>query len=217
MKQIKNIILFILKLITSLLHILYSYKNSKKLNQIFDKIYTFWISNNINRIGKTSLIGRDCTLMGGKYIEIGEETVIGKHAVLTCWDTYIKEKFATSIKIGDNCRIGEYCHISAINSIHIGNNVVTGRRITIVDNYHGRSTFEEMNIPPVERNLYSNGPVIIEDNVWLGDKASILPNVRIGKGAIIAANSLVGTDAPPFAVLAGVPARIVSFPKKPQL
>jgi acetyltransferase-like isoleucine patch superfamily enzyme len=51
--------------------------------------------------------------------------------------------------------------------------------------------------------------VTIEDNVWIGDKATILPNVHIGKGAIIAANAVVTHDVPAYAVAAGNPARII--------
>lgn len=66
-----------------------------------------------------------------------------------------------------------------------------------------------MCIPPKNRIIVSKGPVIIEDNVWIGDKATILPNVRIGFGSIIAANSVVTRDIPPFSIVAGAPARVV--------
>ena len=57
--------------------------------------------------------------------------------------------------------------------------------------------------------IYRKCPVVIEDNVWIGEKASIMPGVHIGKGAIIAANSVVTHDVPAYAVVAGVPAKIV--------
>jgi acetyltransferase-like isoleucine patch superfamily enzyme len=155
------------------------------------------------------VIGKNCFLLGGKYIEIGDHTFIGRHGVVTCWDNYMKEKFTPSIKIGNNCYIGEYCHITSINSIIIGNEVLTGRRVTITDNSHGRSLPEEMDIPPVKRKLYSKGKVVIEDNVWIGDKVSILAGVRIGKGAIIAANAVVTKDVPAYSVVGGVPAKII--------
>ena len=62
---------------------------------------------------------------------------------------------------------------------------------------------------PNLRSLSSKGPVIIEDNVWIGTKASIMPGVRIGKGAIIAANSVVTHDIPPYCVAAGIPAKVI--------
>jgi acetyltransferase-like isoleucine patch superfamily enzyme len=147
--------------------------------------------------------------MGGEYIEIGEHTTIARHGVLTCWDKYEGEKFVPTIKIGDNCSIGEYCHITSTNSIIIGNNVLTGRRITITDNSHGSTLREELDIPPSKRKIFSKGPVIIEDNVWIGDKASIMAGVHIGKSVIIAANSVVTKDVPNNVVVGGVPAKII--------
>lgn len=55
----------------------------------------------------------------------------------------------------------------------------------------------------------SKGPVIIGSNVWFGDKATILPNVTIGDGAVIAANSVVTKDVPAYSVVAGNPAKII--------
>ena len=51
--------------------------------------------------------------------------------------------------------------------------------------------------------------MVIEDNVWIGEKASIMPGVHIGKGAIIAANSVVTHDVPAYAVVAGIPAKVI--------
>ena len=66
-----------------------------------------------------------------------------------------------------------------------------------------------MNISPYCRPLISKGPVIIEDNVWIGEKVSIMPGVHIGFGAIIAANAVVTTDIPSYCVVGGIPAKII--------
>jgi len=208
-----NIRFLISKPIMFVFHCLYSYKLSRRVIGITDRLYTLWISNNLNKIGTSSSIGKDCFLVGGKYIEIGEHTNIERHGVITCWDTYQGEKFSPSIKIGNNCSIGEYCHITSINSIIIGNGILTGRRITITDNSHGASLPEEMEIPPDKRKLHSKGPVIIEDNVWIGDKASIMAGVHIGKGAIIAANAVVTKDVSAYAVVGGIPAKVIKMIK----
>ena len=72
-----------------------------------------------------------------------------------------------------------------------------------------------MEIPPTQRPVYSKGPVIIGNNVWIGDKATILPNVSIGNGAIIAANSVVTKDVPEYCIVAGNPAKIINRNKYP--
>lgn len=62
--------------------------------------------------------------------------------------------------------------------------------------------------------MVSKGPVIIGKNVWIGDKATILPGVTIGEGAVIAANSVVSKNVPPFSVVGGIPARIIKQNQK---
>ena len=205
----KKIIINILRPVFYLLHCLYGYNFSFNLRRIVDKLYTLWISNSIARMGRASVIGKDCTLRGGEYIEIGEYTGIGRHSVITCWDSYMGEKFSPSIKIGNDCSIGEYCHITSTNNIEIGNGVLTGRWVTITDNSHGKSLTSEMDIPPVERKIYSKGKVIIGDKVWIGDKASIMAGVCVGKCVIIAANAVVTKDVPEYTIVAGVPAKII--------
>lgn len=111
--------------------------------------------------------------------------------MLTAWDRYGSETFRPQIIIGNNVSIGDDSHITAINRIEIGNNVLTGKKITITDNSHGKSTFEMLSFPPAIRQLYSEGPVIIEEGVWIGDKVTILANVHIGENAIIGANAVV--------------------------
>lgn len=207
--MIKKIISYTIFYLVKCFHFTYSYKTSRKVKEIRDRIYTFWIRNNIHQIDHSSGIGIDCTLLGGQYMKIGEKTTIGRHCVLTCWDEYRGEKLTPSLIIGNNCAIGEYAHITAINSIVIGNNVLTGRRITITDNYHGKSQLEDLELPPSKRNLYSKGPVIIGDNVWIGDKVSIMSGVHIGDNTVIAANSVVTKDIPKNSVAAGIPAIII--------
>ncbi|MBT1699564.1 CatB-related O-acetyltransferase [Fulvivirgaceae bacterium PWU4] len=57
----------------------------------------------------------------------------------------------------------------------------------------------------------SNGPVVVEDEVWIGTGARIFSGVRIGKGAIVAAGALVTKDVPPYAIVGGNPARLIRF------
>ena len=84
-----------------------------------------------------------------------------------------------------------------------------GKKVLITDNAHGTMTPNELETAPNLRNLYSKGPVIIEDNIWIGEKASIMPGVHVGKGSIIAANAVVTHDVPPYCIVGGVPAKII--------
>ena len=68
---------------------------------------------------------------------------------------------------------------------------------------------EEINIPPIKRSLFSKGPVIIGNNVWIGSGVIILPNVTIGDNCILGANSVVTKSFEKNSVIAGNPARLI--------
>ena len=99
--------------------------------------------------------------------------------------------------------------MSGINKITIGNGVLVGSNCFITDNFHGYSDRKDVDIIVADREITSKGPVVIGDNVWIGRNSCIMPNVTIGKGAIIGANSVVTHDVPPYSVVAGAPARII--------
>lgn len=152
-------------------------------------------------------------LKGTKHITIGHKSSIESGGILTAWTSYGTDKFSPTIQIGDYCSIGEHAHISSINRISIGNGVLTGRYVYISDNAHGSGSFDERKISPVKRKLYSKGPVVIGDNVWIGERVCILAGVTIGDGAIIGANAVVTHDIPPYCIAAGVPAKVIRYIK----
>lgn len=153
-------------------------------------------------------------IIGGKYISIGSNVVLGADLQLTAWDKYGDQRFTPSIVIGDGVSIGDGAHITAINSIIIGNNVLTGKNILITDNSHGVVTLDEMETAPNKRPLFSKGPVVIGNNVWIGDKASILPGVHIGDGSVIGSNAVVTKDIPPRCIAVGNPAKSFAIKEK---
>ena len=168
----------------------------------------FWYCREFQCTGKDILIGRSFHLRGGKHIIVGDNLFIDYFCTLTAWDSYGTEKLYPEIRVGNNCHIGEYNHITSTNKIIIGDGLLTGRWVTITDNSHGKTDYISLQEPPIERKIYSKGPVIIGKNVWIGDKATLLPGVTIGDGAVIGANAVVSKDVPPFCVVAGNPAMI---------
>jgi len=181
------------------------------LKMKMDAIYSMWISNFIGKTGRGTKILYPCKLWGGgsEAISIGAGTVIQGHCILGCWEKYDGDTFTPSITIGDNCNIGEHTHISAIKKITIGNGLLTGRYVYIGDNSHGGFSRAEASIPPIKRKLQSKGEVVIGDNVWIGDKATILSGITIGDNVIIAANAVVTKDVPSNTIAAGCPAKII--------
>lgn len=204
-KMMKSLVCIIITLV----HKLIDYKRMQSIKNIFSWVYFMWLKAEFGRIGEKCFIGRGALIIGGKNIYIGDRTNIGGNATITAWIRYHGQIFHPEISIGEGCSIGEYCHISAIDTIIIGNNVLTGRWLTIVDNAHGNSSRAQLEIAPSLRPIYSKGPVVIEDNVWIGDKVTILAGVTVGKGAIIGANSVVAKDVLPYSVVGGIPATVI--------
>ncbi len=184
-----------------------------KLQSVWTYLYTGYYAHRFKAFGK-SVIHSFSYQRGLQYITIGNRSSIGRNVELTAWDEYKGQHFTPEIIIGDGTNIRDYSQITAINSIRIGNGVLTGPNILITDNAHGASISELLDIAPNLRPLSSTGPVIIEDNVWIGAKASIMPGVHIGKGAIIAANSVVTHDVPAYCVAAGIPAKVIKVIKE---
>lgn len=191
---------------------LYPYQLYKKFKQVRNVLYTLWIKNSLGNVGKDSIICHPCSLQGGgeKNVFIGDCTVIQGNSILGCWVKYGNQVFpCASITIGNQCSIGEYNQITACNKITIGDGLLTGRYVLISDNSHGGLSKKESMIEPIKRDLKSKGEVVIGNNVWLGDKVTVLAGVHIGNNVIVAANAVVTRDVPDNCVVAGVPARII--------
>ena len=195
----------VIKRIISIILSVFPYKLFVRMQIIKDNIYSLWIKNSIGHAYEHTIICHGCTFHGLKNIHIGNYTYISSHSILSTW-TIGNKPF---LKIGNNCNIGEYNHYSAANKIIIGNGVLTGRWVTITDNNHGSFTKEQLQVSPIIRPIVPKGEIIIDDNVWIGDKATILAGVHIGEGSIIGANSVVTKDIPPFSIAVGNPAKII--------
>ena len=160
--------------------------------------------------GKGSVIAyKALRLEGLHHVSIGNRVQISKNVQITAWTSRHGCCFSPEIIIGEDCVLREGTHITAVNSIRIGNNLLTGNNVLITDNSHGTTTYSQMETAPEFRDICSKGPVIIGNNVWLGNNVCIMPGVTIGDGAVIGANSVVTHDIPPFSVAAGIPTKVI--------
>ena len=109
------------------------------------------------------------------------------------------------IQIGTSTYVNRYTMVDASQSIRIGSNCMIGPFCYITDHDHGTAASTLIQ----SQELISR-PVVIEDDVWIGAHVCILKGVRLGKGSVIGAGSVVTKNVGPCEVVAGVPARVVS-------
>lgn len=185
---------------------LFPYRVFKRMQKILQIWYSFWLKHAFAKCGEQVMFYGIDLLEGVKYISIGDNTAFGKGLYLTAWKVSDKDP---QLHIAKNCSFGAYNHLSCANRIEIAEGVLTGKFVSIVDNSHGETDFNTLQIQPTQRPCVSKGPVRIGRNVWIGDKATILPNVTIGEGSVIAANAVVTKDVPPYCVVAGNPAKVI--------
>lgn len=181
---------------------------------LLSKIYKLYLKFKVKEWDKGGLIVFPIHVSGGEFIKIGKSFRCKRRTRI---EAIKASKYNSNnkfiIEIGNNVFINWDCHIGAINKIIIKENVLIGSKVLITDHSHGSLTLEEINDIPINRDLYSKGPVLIEKNVWIGEGAAILPNVTIGENSIIGANSVVTHDIPANCVAAGNPARVIRYLK----
>lgn len=123
-----------------------------------------------------------------------------------CYFAIAPEK---ELKIGTDTYIAQGVVINTWCGMSIGKNVMIGHESTIMD-YDGHPVY---NIDDPSKNLGMYGgkaaPIVIEDDVWIGFRVTILKGVKIGTGSIIAANSCITHDVPPNSIVAGNPAKVI--------
>lgn len=107
------------------------------------------------------------------------------------------------IIIGDYTRVG--LHNTVIGPVTIGSHVNLAQGITVTALNHNFTDSEKR----IDEQGVSTMPIVIEDDVWIGANAVVLPGVRIGTHSVVAAGAVVTKDVPPHSIVAGVPAKVI--------
>lgn len=136
-------------------------------------------------------------------IKVGARLSLGKQCKLYCHDP----ENGSQLIIGDRVALNDNVMINADcgGRIIIGNDVLIGPNTVIRAADHRFGDRER----PIAAQGHNPGSIEIGDDVWIGANAVILPNVRIGRGTVVAAGSVVNADLPEYAVAVGVPARVI--------
>jgi acetyltransferase-like isoleucine patch superfamily enzyme len=158
-------------------------------------IARYWLRT-CNHVGKMVSVNGKPIIINDGVINLGNEVRV--------WSSIVQTKLYTGkngkLIVGKNSRLNGV-HIDARMLVQIGENVRIAPYTIILD-----SNFHDI------KDHFADGeskPVIIEDNVWLATRCTILKGVRIGNGSVVAAGAVVTKDVPSNCVVAGVPARVI--------
>jgi acetyltransferase-like isoleucine patch superfamily enzyme len=147
--------------------------------------------------GKHSVIHRSARMDTPPYrkFSLGDYSVVESFA---CINNAVGD-----VLIGNHTRLG--LHNTIIGPVRIGNNVNLAQGITVTALNHN---FDDTNKRIDEQGVSTNA-VTIEDDVWIGANAVVLPGVTIGTHCVVAAGAVVTKDVPPHSLVAGVPAKVI--------
>lgn len=162
-----------------------------------------------------------------------------KRKIKNAWFSKVSSYFAkcSFAECGENVRFSKTSSFSGIENIHIGNNVslssatilttrakvfigdyvMFGPHVTIVSGDHRTDILDRpmMTIKDSEKLPENDMDIHIEDDVWVGANAVILKGVTIGTGSVVSAGAVVTKDVPPYAIVGGVPAKVIKYRNAP--
>lgn len=123
------------------------------------------------------------------------------------------ERLTECVTFGKNVEINDYVHIAAGENISIGNDVLIASRVFISDLNHGsyKGNLQDSPLTTPNSRKLSTSPVLIKDNVWIGEGVCVMAGVTIGYGSIIGAMSVVTKDIPDYCIAVGIPAKVVKI------
>lgn len=191
-----------------------SYKSRENLAYLTPNGYVSHksdINHNDLKLGKHVFIGdrvsiyqvqadADLSVQGGS-VELEDRVAL-------YGDIYIETSHGGRVIIGEQTHIQPRCSLNGVvGAIRIGSRVEIASGCGFYPFNHGM----EIDQPIMNQLCYSNGDIVIGDEAWLGYGAVVLDNVKIGKGAVIGAGSVVTRDVPDFAIAAGVPAKVIKM------
>lgn len=155
--------------------------------------------------GRGVTLGQGCTIDGlsqngvrlGNNVNIGPYSIIQASGVLT--------KLGTGLVMGDNSAIGGYSFVGCGGGVKIGADVIMGQYISFHSENH---IFDRIDTTIRSQGVTRHG-ILIEDDCWVGAKATFLDGCHVGRGCVVAAGSVVRGKIPPYSVIGGVPARVL--------
>ncbi len=157
---------------------------------------------NFNKLNFRAIVFFSVRVQGKKYISIGRNSIVQRGG----WLLALKiDDSIPKLEIGDNCAIGDYCHITAVRKVKFEDDVLLANNVYISDNLHG---YENINIPILNQEVIFKKEVIIGSGSWIGENVCII-GASVGRNSVIGCNSVVTKDIDDYCIAVGSPARVI--------
>jgi len=156
----------------------------------------FLIDNRVENCERGIFIGSNCLLYPRSRIVLGDMEI----------------NSTANFVLGDHVKINAGGYFSGEGGLIIGDYVLIGPNVCILSAGHEYRDTERF----IMEQPLTYGRIQIERDVWIGASSIILPGVKIGRGAVIGAGSIIAKDVPPYAVVVGNPGRIIKYRNKPE-
>jgi acetyltransferase-like isoleucine patch superfamily enzyme len=179
----------------------------------FVRVYRLWVRGKAKAFsvlvrgafasfGNHSVLQPPLRLSRESRIAIGSRVFVGSGS----WLQVIEDGPGVALEVGDGTSIAGNCVLSAARSVRLGRQVLLARNVYISDHIHA---YSDTNRAVLEQGVEQVAEVVVDDGAWLGQNVVVCPGVRVGRGAVVGANSVVLEDVPDHSLAVGAPARVV--------
>ena len=152
------------------------------------------------KLGEDVYIGKRVNIQ----VHDGGKLTIGKNVVILDYTNIFIQSNAF-IEIGDSTFISHHCELASSQNILIGKECAFAAYCTIIDTDKDYTDYRT----PMPLRKAKTSPIILQDNVWLAYKVTVLKGVQIGQNCVVAANAVVNKNIPAYTVAAGIPAKVI--------
>ena len=167
------------------------------------RLFSFWKNKYRSYIFRAERKKDGCYIHPTAHLYNLKNIKLSRNAEI--WENAVIRAYSSEVAIGENSQVGpQTILLSGDYGIKIGDNVMVGPHCVFAAGVH---EYRDLTVPMRMAGSFSNGPIIVEDDVWIGANCTITDNVRISKGAIIGANSVVNKNVNAYDIVAGNPAK----------
>lgn len=156
-------------------------------------------------LGRAAVLGCGVRLdaCGEWGISLGARSKLGDHSHVTT--TSHLSRRGRGLRVGRDSGIGDHAHLGCSGGVEFGSDVIAGPYLSV----HSQDHLFQDPARPIREQGTVDSSVVVEDDVWLGARVTLLAGTRIGAGSVVAAGAVVSGTFPPRSLIAGVPARRV--------